>query len=134
MTLQAKAGGAYTTPPESLLRQGHARPVDPRRLDETQRILERTLEQFEVDAKVPRYTRGPTVTRYEVELGPATKVARVIGLSHDIAYALASPTCASSPPSPASRRSASRSPTATASWSPSATSSARPARTTTATR
>jgi DNA segregation ATPase FtsK/SpoIIIE, S-DNA-T family len=91
MTLQAKAGGAYTTPPDSLLRQGHARPVDPRRLDEIQRILERTLEQFEVDAKVPRYTRGPTVTRYEVELGPATKVARVIGLSHDIAYALASP-------------------------------------------
>src|SRR5829696_3355490 len=91
MTLQAKAGGVYTTPPETLLRQGHARPVDPRRLDETQRVLERTLEQFEVDAKVPRYTRGPTVTRYEVELGPATKVARVIGLSHDIAYALASP-------------------------------------------
>jgi S-DNA-T family DNA segregation ATPase FtsK/SpoIIIE len=91
MTLQAKAGGVYTTPPESLLRQGHARPVDPRRLDETQRVLERTLEQFEVDATVPRYTRGPTVTRYEVELGPATKVARVIGLSHDIAYALASP-------------------------------------------
>ena len=91
MTLQAKAGGAYTTPPESLLRQGHARPVDPRRLDETQRILEQTLEQFEVEATVPRYTRGPTVTRYEVELGPKTKVARVIGLSHDIAYALASP-------------------------------------------
>jgi S-DNA-T family DNA segregation ATPase FtsK/SpoIIIE len=91
MTLQAKAGGAYTTPPESLLRQGHARPVDPRRLDETQKILENTLKQFDVDAKVPRYTRGPTVTRYEVELGPATKVARVIGLSHDIAYALASP-------------------------------------------
>jgi S-DNA-T family DNA segregation ATPase FtsK/SpoIIIE len=91
MTLQAQAGGAYTTPPSSLLRQGHARPVDPRRLDETQQILETTLEQFEVDATVPRYTRGPTVTRYEVELGPATKVARVIGLSHDIAYALASP-------------------------------------------
>src|SRR5215218_7680120 len=91
MTLRAKAGGAYTTPPSSLLRQGHARPIDPRRLDETQRVLERTLAQFDVDAKVPRYTRGPTVTRYEVELGPATKVARVIGLSHDIAYALASP-------------------------------------------
>jgi S-DNA-T family DNA segregation ATPase FtsK/SpoIIIE len=91
MTLQAKAGGAYTTPPPSLLRQGRARPADPRRLDETQKVLEKTLEQFDVDAKVPRYTRGPTVTRYEVELGPATKVARVIGLSHDIAYALASP-------------------------------------------
>jgi S-DNA-T family DNA segregation ATPase FtsK/SpoIIIE len=91
MTLQAKAGGAYTTPPSSLLRQGNARPVDPRRLDETQKVLEKTLKQFDVDATVPRYTRGPTVTRYEVELGPATKVARVIGLSHDIAYALASP-------------------------------------------
>jgi DNA translocase FtsK/SpoIIIE-like protein/LAGLIDADG DNA endonuclease family protein len=91
MTLQAKAGGAYTTPPESLLRRGHARPVDSRRLDETAKTLENTLDQFEVDARVARYTRGPTVTRYEVELGPATKVARVIGLSHDIAYALASP-------------------------------------------
>jgi len=91
MTLQAKAGGAYTTPPESLLRRGHARPVDARRLDETAKILGNTLDQFEVDAKVARYTRGPTVTRYEVELGPATKVARVVGLSHDIAYALASP-------------------------------------------
>jgi S-DNA-T family DNA segregation ATPase FtsK/SpoIIIE len=91
MTVRAKAGGAYTTPPESLLRRGHARPIDSRRLDETARILENTLDQFEVDARVARYTRGPTVTRYEVELGPATKVARVIGLSHDIAYALASP-------------------------------------------
>jgi DNA segregation ATPase FtsK/SpoIIIE, S-DNA-T family len=91
MTVQARAGGAYTTPPESLLRRGHARPIDARRLDETARILENTLDQFEVDARVARYTRGPTVTRYEVELGPATKVARVVGLSHDIAYALASP-------------------------------------------
>ena len=91
MTLQARAGGVYTTPPESLLRQGHARLVDPRRLDEIQRILEETLEQFDVKASVPRYTRGPTVTRYEVELDPGVKVARVIGLSHDIAYALASP-------------------------------------------
>jgi FtsK/SpoIIIE family/FtsK alpha domain/Ftsk gamma domain/4TM region of DNA translocase FtsK/SpoIIIE/LAGLIDADG-like domain len=91
MTVQARAGGAYTTPPESLLRRGHARPIDARRLDETARVLENTLDQFEVDAHVARYTRGPTVTRYEVELGPAVKVARVIGLSHDIAYALASP-------------------------------------------
>jgi hypothetical protein len=91
MTVQAKAGGAYSTPPDSLLRRGHARPIDARRLDENARILENTLDQFEVDARVARYTRGPTVTRYEVELGPATKVARVVGLSHDIAYALASP-------------------------------------------
>jgi S-DNA-T family DNA segregation ATPase FtsK/SpoIIIE len=91
MTLKAEAGGAYTAPPPTLLRRGRSRPVDERRLDETAQILERTLDQFEVDAHVARYTRGPTVTRYEVELGPAVKVARVIGLSHDIAYALASP-------------------------------------------
>src|SRR6266508_353957 len=65
MTVQAKAGGVYTSPPESLLRRGHARPIDARRLDETARILENTLDQFEVDARVARYTRGPTVTRYE---------------------------------------------------------------------
>jgi hypothetical protein len=91
MTLQAEAGGVYTVPPATLLRKGRHRPVDDRKLDETAQVLERTLDQFEVDAQVARYTRGPTVTRYEVELGPATKVARVVGLSHDIAYALASP-------------------------------------------
>src|SRR6266542_3459964 len=91
MTLKAEAGGAYTLPPESLLRRSNARPVDARRLDETAQVLQHTLEQFEVDARVARYTRGPTVTRYEVELGPATKVARVVGLSNDIAYAVASP-------------------------------------------
>ena len=91
MTLKAEAGGAYTLPPDSLLRRSHARPVDARRLDEVAQVLQNTLEQFEVDARVARYTRGPTVTRYEVELGPATKVARVVGLSNDIAYAVASP-------------------------------------------
>ncbi|HZD68750.1 MAG TPA: DNA translocase FtsK, partial [Actinomycetes bacterium] len=91
MTLKAEAGGIYTLPPGSLLRRSNARPVDGRRLDETAQVLQNTLEQFEVDARVARYTRGPTVTRYEVELGPATKVARVVGLSHDIAYAVASP-------------------------------------------
>jgi len=90
MNLQAQAGGAYTVPPSTLLRKGRHRPVDDRKLDETAQVLERTLDQFEVDAQVARYTRGPTVTRYEVELGPAVKVARVVGLSHDIAYALAS--------------------------------------------
>jgi DNA segregation ATPase FtsK/SpoIIIE, S-DNA-T family len=84
-------GGPYALPPPTLLHQSKSRPVDARRLDETAQTLENTLDQFEVDARVARYTRGPTVTRYEVELGPATKVQRVVGLAHDIAYALASP-------------------------------------------
>jgi S-DNA-T family DNA segregation ATPase FtsK/SpoIIIE len=53
--------------------------------------LERTLSQFGVDAAVSRITRGPTVTRFELTLGPGVKVSAVTKLNDDISYALATP-------------------------------------------
>jgi S-DNA-T family DNA segregation ATPase FtsK/SpoIIIE len=79
----------YKTPPMSLLAVGDVAEVSKRMIDDTVAALEHTLQQFEVDARVTGYTAGPTVTRYEIELGPAVKVNRVVSLEKEIRYALA---------------------------------------------
>ncbi|MCH7583990.1 MAG: DNA translocase FtsK 4TM domain-containing protein [Acidobacteria bacterium] len=81
----------YQLPPPELLAFGGGAGQSKRALDETARELEDTLVQHGVDARLTRIVPGPTVTRYEIELAPGVKVARVTGLAHDIAYALATP-------------------------------------------
>ena len=83
--------GDYELPPLSLLDGGTGGEVNKRSLEETARQLEDTLIQHGVDAELARIVPGPTVTRYEIELAPGVKVNRVSNLSHDIAYALATP-------------------------------------------
>ena len=84
-------GAGYQLPPLSLLEGGTGGEVNKKSLEETARQLEETLIQHGVDATLTRIVPGPTVTRYEIELAPGVKVNRVSNLSHDIAYALATP-------------------------------------------
>ncbi len=85
-------GRPYKLPPQELLsRAGERNSISHKSVNESISILEKTLQEFGVDAAVTRVTRGPTVTRFEVELGSGVKVNRVLNLSDDIAYALASP-------------------------------------------
>jgi len=81
----------YVFPPMELLEGGTGGEVNKRSLEETARQLEDTLVQHGVDATLTRIVPGPTVTRYEIEIAPGVKVNRVSNLSHDIAYALATP-------------------------------------------
>ena len=81
----------YELPPLELLEGGTSGEVNRRSLEDTARQLEDTLLQHGVDATLTKIVPGPTVTRYEIELAPGVKVNRVSNLSHDIAYALATP-------------------------------------------
>jgi S-DNA-T family DNA segregation ATPase FtsK/SpoIIIE len=82
---------AYHLPDLSILKPGTTPKARSHDSDAIVGALTEVLRQFDIDATVTGYTRGPTVTRYEVELGPAVKVEKVTALSRNIAYAVASP-------------------------------------------
>jgi len=81
----------WKLPPAKLLSRSETQEVDAKEVEELGHTLERALAAHGVETRLVGMVVGPTVTRYELELGPGVKVARVTSLHKDIAYAMASP-------------------------------------------
>ncbi len=84
-----ESGDSYTLPPPDLLPTGPVAKTRSRANDAMIESITGVLDQFAVDAQVTGFTRGPTVTRYEIELGPAVKVEKITQLTKNISYAVA---------------------------------------------
>jgi S-DNA-T family DNA segregation ATPase FtsK/SpoIIIE len=89
--LQLSGDITYALPSLDLLERGGPGKSRSAANDAIVESLTTVFTEFKVDARVTGFTRGPTVTRYEVELGPAVKVERITALTKNIAYAVASP-------------------------------------------
>jgi S-DNA-T family DNA segregation ATPase FtsK/SpoIIIE len=93
-TLEMNVGpavGDWQLPPAKLLKRAKPQAVDERAVEAAGAALVAALAAHGVDTRLVGRTVGPSVTRYELELGAGVKVARVTSLSKDIAYAMASP-------------------------------------------
>jgi len=88
--LLLSADSTYELPPADLLRSGPPAKAKSKANEAVVAALTEVFLQFEIDAQVTGFMRGPTVTRYEVELGNAVKVERITALAKNISYAVAS--------------------------------------------
>ncbi|MGW7275181.1 DNA translocase FtsK [Streptomyces sp. NPDC054864] len=89
--LQLSGDITYSLPGLDLLERGGPGKTRSAANDAVVASLSNVFSEFKVDADVTGFTRGPTVTRYEIELGPAVKVEKITALAKNIAYAVASP-------------------------------------------
>ncbi|HKY66808.1 MAG TPA: DNA translocase FtsK, partial [Acidimicrobiales bacterium] len=87
----AAKGSPWKLPPVTLLDRSGSQQVDRKMIEDTGRTLEKALADHGVETRLVGMVVGPTVTRYELELGPGVKVNRVTSLHKDIAYAMATP-------------------------------------------
>ena len=85
----AAEAGTWRLPPVALLKRSQAAEIDRRQIEAAGHTLEDALAAHGVETRLVGMTVGPTVTRYELELGPGVKVAKVTNLQRDIAYAMA---------------------------------------------
>ncbi|MEV4254407.1 DNA translocase FtsK 4TM domain-containing protein [Spirillospora sp. NPDC049652] len=86
----SSSGEIYELPDPTALRPGSVAKPRTKANDAVVASLTEVLEQFNIDAQVTGFTRGPTITRYEIELGPAVKVEKITALTKNIAYAVKS--------------------------------------------
>ena len=80
----------YELPSMDLLKLGPTSKAKSKANDVVVAALTQVFEQFGVECRVTGFMRGPTVTRYEVELGNGVKVEAITALSKNISYAVAS--------------------------------------------
>lgn len=84
-----KEDSDYALPSTDLLLNGDAPKTRSETNDRMIEAITDVFEEFKVDAQVTGFSRGPTVTRYEVELGPGVKVSKITNLQSNLAYAVA---------------------------------------------
>ncbi|MCU4183729.1 DNA translocase FtsK [Acidiferrimicrobium sp. IK] len=85
----AATDGTWRLPPVALLKRSKATEIDRKAIERLGQTLEDALASHGVETRLVNMTVGPSVTRYELELGPSVKVAKVTSLQRDIAYAMA---------------------------------------------